>query len=162
MQKNQSLGLEQLENRLTPTTQAFFSGGVLTVLGDTADNNISVAADAAGNLTVTDNGQSIAIQSQDGSAPTKFNLNFLYVDGGNGNDVITTSKTLNVLDANGKLAFAPSATLLGGNGNDTIQPGHGGFVGGVVGAPVVGNCYMDGGNGDDTLISGPANDTILG
>src|SRR5215510_6454003 len=84
MQKNQSLGLEQLENRLTPTTQASFSGGVLTVLGDTADNNISVAADAAGNLTVTDNGQSIAIQSQDGSAPTKFNLNSLYVDGGNG------------------------------------------------------------------------------
>src|SRR5262249_44453081 len=138
------------------------SGGVLTVLGDTADNNISVAADAAGNLTVTDNGQSITIQSQDGSDPTKFNLKSLYVDGGNGDDTITTSNTLNVLDANGKLAFAPDATLLGGNGNDIIAPTHGGFVGGVVGARVVGNCYMDGGNGDDILISGRGNDTMLG
>jgi len=162
MARHANLVMEQLETRMVPATQAFFAGGVLAVFGDAAANNIAISADAGGNLQVTDNGVAVNIQVI-GSTPAKTaQTNFLYVDGGAGNDVITTDKSLNVLDANGKLVSSPNAVLLGGDGNDIITPGHGGFQGGVVGNPVLGNCYIDGGRGDDILTSGFGNDIIYG
>src|SRR5262249_47431496 len=69
------------------------------------------------------------------------------------------------------LSFAPTATLLGGDGDDTIVVKHGGIVGGLAGIDLntgqvigqgVGNCYMEGNAGNDTLFSGFGNDTMLG
>jgi len=51
---------------------------------------------------------------------------------------------------------------VGGGGNDSISFLIGGFVGGVVGNPVVGNLVMDGGAGDDFLNSGLGSDVMLG
>jgi Ca2+-binding RTX toxin-like protein len=157
-----NLLMEQLETRMVPATQAFFAGGVLAVFGDAANNNILVAADNNGNLQVTDNGAAVNIQVFGNTPATRDQLGLVFVDGGAGDDVITTDKSLNTVDANGKLQFAPSAVLFGGDGNDVITPLQGGFQAGVVGNPVFGNSYIDGGRGDDLLISGPGNDIIYG
>ena len=66
------LALESLEGRLTPATLAFFSAGVLSVYGDSANNNILVSADTVGRLQVTSNGAAVAILGGAGvtSAPS--------------------------------------------------------------------------------------------
>ena len=51
---------EQLDARITPAVNAFFSAGVLTVTGDAANNNIEVSRDAAGKLLV--NGGAVAVK----------------------------------------------------------------------------------------------------
>src|SRR6478752_71053 len=51
---------EQLDSRITPTVNAFFSAGILTVNGDNANNTIDVSRDAAGKLLV--NGGAISIK----------------------------------------------------------------------------------------------------
>ncbi|HKB08326.1 MAG TPA: calcium-binding protein [Candidatus Polarisedimenticolia bacterium] len=157
-----ALSLEWLEDRLTPATQAFFDTGVLTVLGDAANNNILVAADTSGNLVVTDNGTPVAIQVTGNVSPVLAQTSQIVIDGKEGDDVITTDRSLNLRDANGKLVAAPEAVLLGGDGNDTITQGYGGFQGGVIGNPVLGNAYIDGGAGNDFINSGFGNDTIFG
>lgn len=167
MRPSPRLVLEQLESRLVPATQAIFNSGILTVLGDNAANQIVVAADASGNLQVTDRGQAVAIQGNP-SLATRANLQTVVIDGGAGNDRISTDRSLNTMGPGG-LVFAPDAILLGGKGDDTIAPMHGGIVGGLAGVVngvvvgrVVGNCFMDGGQGDDFLQSGFGNDTMLG
>src|SRR5262249_18616663 len=127
-----NLAMEQLETRMVPATQAFFAGGVLAVFGDAANNNILVAADANGKLQVTDNGVAVNIQVFGNTPATNAQTGLIFIDGGAGNDVITTDKSLNVLDANGKLASSPSAIVFGGDGNDVVTLGQGGFLGGVV------------------------------
>jgi Ca2+-binding RTX toxin-like protein len=161
-----ALSVERLEDRAVPAAQAFFAGSILAVFGDAGANNIVVSADTAGNLQVTDNGQAVQIRTLFG-APTRANLALVGVDGGAGNDSITLDRSLNTLDANGKLAAAPDAILLGGAGNDFLNPQIGGFVGGVPpqGAPlprIVGNVLQIGGDGDDFLNSGFGNDIMLG
>jgi Ca2+-binding RTX toxin-like protein len=84
------------------------------------------------------------------------------VDAKGGSDSIVIDRSVNVLDANGKLAFSADGTLSGGGGNDTIRVLSGGFVGGVIGAPIVGNFTMLGGAGDDFLDSGFGNDQMFG
>lgn len=160
-------GLEQLEERTVPTVQAFFNAGILAVLGDSADNNIRVFADTAGNLQVTNNGQAVPILTILGNA-TLAGTTSISVSGEAGNDTIVTDSSLNTR-VNGSLTASPNAVLLGGLGNDTITAGHGGIVGGLAGVvngvvvgPVVGNCIMDGGAGNDTLTSGFGNDVIFG
>lgn len=157
-----NLAMEQLETRLVPATQAFFAGGLLAVFGDAANNNIAVSADAAGKLQVTDNGVAINIQVFGSTPATNAQTGLIFIDGGAGNDVITTDKSLNVLDANGKLASSPSAIVFGSDGNDVITLGQGGFLGGVVGNQVLGNSFVDGGRGDDVINSGFGNDIIFG
>ncbi len=160
------LSMEQLETRMVPAVQALFSTGILSVVGDAAANNIVVSSDANGNIQVTNNGQNVQIQSVFGT-PNKASLQLISVDGKAGNDMITLDKSLNTLDANGKLAFAPNAVLMGGAGNDFINPLIGGFVGGTPpqGAPlppIVGNVLQMGGSGNDFLNSGFGNDVMLG
>jgi len=153
--------LTALEARENPTVTAIFNTSVLTVMGDGNANAITIAADTSGNLTVTNGTTAVAIQGTFGAA-TKFNLTSVYVDARGGDDTIVLDRSLNVLDANGKLAAAPSGTLLGSGGNDTIRAFTGGFLGGVIGNPIVGNLVMDGGSGSDFLDSGFGNDTMLG
>lgn len=153
--------LSKLESREVPATLAVFNTNVLTVTGDASANAITVAADTAGNLTVTDNGAPVFIRSTFGTA-TKTALTSVTVEGRGGDDTIILDRSLNVLDANGKLAAAPNATLNGNGGNDTIRVLSGGFLGGVIGNPIVGNTVMNGGSGNDFLDSGFGNDVMFG
>jgi Ca2+-binding RTX toxin-like protein len=153
--------LSALEAREVPATLAVFNTSVLTVIGDGNANAITVAADASGNLTVTDNGAPVFIRTTFGTA-TKTALATVNVDGRGGDDTLVLDRSLNVLDAAGKLATAPGGTLTGGAGNDTIRAFTGGFLGGVIGNPIVGNLVMDGGAGNDFLDSGFGNDVMLG
>jgi Ca2+-binding RTX toxin-like protein len=154
------LQVDQLEDRLAPAVTAFFFNGILLIAGDGAADNILVAdANKDGVIEVTDNDIGVAIS---GGTPTKANTASVVINAGDGNDTITLDKTLNTLDANGKLAFAPTAALTGDGGNDTITVNTGGFIGGLLGNPIVGNTSMHGGAGDDTLNSGFGNDVMEG
>lgn len=95
------LGCEALEHRDTPAgnVAATFQNGVWYLLGDAADNQISVTKDASGYVTVTGlngttvNGQSsvflgrLNTSSGSGWAPPR---NGLYVDLGAGTDYLET------------------------------------------------------------------------
>jgi Ca2+-binding RTX toxin-like protein len=150
-----------LEDRLTPATTATFLTDVLFVTGDATANAIVVSADAAGNLVVTDGDAAVPIRVVSGT-PTKGNARLIQVEGKAGNDSIVLDRSLNTLDANGKLASAPSANLRGNGGHDTLTPKIGGFLGGVIGAAIVGNVVQNGGSGSDTLTSGFGNDIMSG
>ena len=154
-------GLDKLEAREVPAVMAFFNTDTLTVLGDGAANDIVVSADASGNLQVTNGGAAVAITSTIGT-PTKTALKTITVDAKGGDDSVVVDRSVNVLDAGGKLVSSANGTLSGGSGNDTIRVLSGGFVGGVVGNPIVGNFTYFGGSGNDFLDSGFGNDTMFG
>src|SRR5262245_12175568 len=103
--------LESMEERVLPAVTAVFTphAGLLTVLGNAADNTITVSHDAAGRILV--NGGAVAIH---GGAPTVGNTTTISVFGRGGNDVITLD------EANGAL---PKAFLFGGAGNNTLTSG---------------------------------------
>ncbi len=153
--------LSALEAREVPAVVAVFNTDTLNVTGDAAANNIVVAADAAGNLQVTNNGAAVTITPIIGS-PNKANLRTVNVDARGGNDSILIDRSINVLDAAGKLAASANGTLDGGGGNDTIRVLSGGFIAGTPGNPIVGNFTMRGGAGDDFLDSGFGNDSMFG
>ena len=153
--------LDALEKREVPAVVAFFNTDTLTVLGDLNANDIAVSADANGNLQVTNAGAPVAINTTLGT-PNKVNLKTITVDAKGGDDSILIDRSVNVLDAGGKLVSAPNGFLSAGGGNDTIRVTAGGFVGGVVGNPIVGNFTMLGGAGNDLLDSGFGNDVMLG
>src|SRR4051794_3293660 len=90
--RSRSLSLESLESRETPAAQAFFSAGLLSVVGDSSANNLLVSADAAGQVRVTDSGAAIAIQGQ---PATLAQLKQVNVDAGAGNDTTTLDRSLN-------------------------------------------------------------------
>jgi Ca2+-binding RTX toxin-like protein len=127
-----------------PTITAVFSGGILTVIGDDHDNNITVSRDAAGSLLV--NGGSVTIS---GDAPTVANTTQIKMFGLAGND------TLLVDDGNGPM---PPAFLSGGDGDDTLtgSAADDTLDGGD------GNDTLNGRGGNDTLIGGPGNDILNG
>lgn len=152
---------DTLEAREVPAVLAAFNTDALTVLGDGAANNLVVAADASGNLTVTNNGAAVQITTIAGVA-NKANLKNVTVDAAGGNDSIVIDRSVNVLDSAGKLMASANGTLIGGSGNDTIRVLAGGFVGGVIGNPIVGNYTMLGGSGSDFLDSGFGNDAMFG
>ena len=153
--------LERLETRDTPSVSATYSTGILTVCGDDAANNIVVSADASGNLRVTNNAALVPIQTITG-APTTAGLTLVTVDAMAGADTIVLDRSLNTLDANGALAASPNALLWGGPGADFINPLIGGFLGGIVGNPIVGNVVSRGGPGNDFINSGFGNDIMFG
>src|SRR5262249_46712408 len=92
---------EPLEAREVPAVTATFSpgAGVLTVFGDSLDNNIEISRNAAGNLLV--NGGAVTIK---GGTPTVANTALIQVFGQGGSDVITLN------EASGAL---PRANLFG-------------------------------------------------
>src|SRR5437660_6270858 len=93
-------------------TSTFNSGaGVLTTIGDAADNTITTSRDAAGAILI--NGGAVAIQ---GGTATVANTSQMQVFGQGGNDIIALD------ESNGAL---PLAQLFGGSGNDTLTGGSG-------------------------------------
>jgi Ca2+-binding RTX toxin-like protein len=125
-------------------TTASFSGGVLTVTGDSLANNITVSRDAAGRILV--NGGAIAVV---GGTPTVANTSLIRALGQGGNDVITLS------EVNGAL---PASNLFGGAGNDVLTGGSGNDE--LFGQ--AGNDTLLGKGGTDLLFGGSENDTISG
>ena len=123
---------------------ATFSGGVLTVNGDSLNNNIVVSRDAAGRILV--NGGAIAVI---GGTPTVANTTLVRVFGLGGDDVLTLS------EVNGAL---PKATLFGGAGNDVLTGGSGADQ--LFGQG--GNDTLLGKGGADQLFGGADNDTLTG
>jgi Ca2+-binding RTX toxin-like protein len=117
---------------------------LLTVLGDTGDNSISVGRDAAGVITI--NGSEVVIN---GVAVTVANVHKIVIEGGSGSD------RLAIDDSNGPM---PIASIFGQSGDDELFGGAGNdtLVGGT------GNDLIIGGNGNDTLIGGAGNDTLTG
>jgi Ca2+-binding RTX toxin-like protein len=142
--KDRVLAMETLGTRITPAVSAFFSGGVLAVIGDAANNTIEVSRNAAGNLLV--NGGAVAIQR---GTPTVANTRLIVISGGAGND------TLSLNEANGAL---PKANLFGGVGNDILTGGSGGDQ--LFGQ--AGNDTLLGKAGIDFLFGGAGNDTLTG
>jgi Ca2+-binding RTX toxin-like protein len=129
-----------------PNSTAFFALGVLSVVGNSQDNNIVISRDAAGKLIVTDGGVAVTIV---GGTPTVANTVSINVVGGAGNDTITLN------EANGAL---PKANLVGGAGNDTLTGGSGNDT--LAGQ--AGNDSLLGKGGADQLFGGSDNDTLTG
>jgi Ca2+-binding RTX toxin-like protein len=161
---------ESLETRQMLAVTATFSGGVLSVMGDGADNTIELSRNAAGSILV--NGGAVAVA---GGTPTVANTTLMQVFGLSGNDALSLN------EANGAL---PRAHLFGGAGNDTLTGGSsddllfgqadndtllgkGGFdllFGGALNDTLTGGDADDqafGQNGDDRLIWNPGDDTDL-
>src|SRR4051812_42196416 len=100
---------ESLEKRSYFAVTAVFSPsahGLLSVIGDAADNTIAISRDNAGRIFV--NGGAVTIK---GGSPTVANTSVIQVFGQNGND------TLSLNENNGAL---PNANLFGGAGNDIL------------------------------------------
>jgi Ca2+-binding RTX toxin-like protein len=125
-------------------TTATFSSGVLTVVGDSTNNSIAIARDAAGKIVV--NGGAVTVV---GGTPTVANTAQVRVSGLDGQDAITLSET------NGAL---PPAILFGGSGNDTLTGGSGADQ--LFGQ--AGNDTLLGRGGFDLLFGGTENDTMTG
>src|SRR5688572_22711798 len=126
-------------------------GGVLTVFGDSANNNIS--RDAAGKILV--NGGAVSVS---GGTPSVANTALIQVFGQGGNDTITLSET------NGAL---PRANLFGGTNNDTLTGGSGndqlfGQSGNDTLLGRGGFDFLFGGADQDTLTGGAADDQVFG
>jgi Ca2+-binding RTX toxin-like protein len=135
-------------------TATFLPGaGILTTLGDSLDNTITVMRDAAGTIRI--NNGAVAIQ---GGTPTVANTSLIQVFGQAGNDVITLN------EANGAL---PSANLFGGAGNDILTGGSSAdMLFGQSGNDTLfgkgGNDFLFGGDGNDTLTGGTGDDQVFG
>jgi Ca2+-binding RTX toxin-like protein len=147
--------LEPLESRRLLAVTATFSPqiGLLTVFGDSANNTIDIARNAAGRILV--NGGAVAII---GGTPTVANTSLMQVFGQNGND------TLSLNEANGAL---PRANLFGGAGNDTLTGGSAAdMLFGQAGNDTLlgrgGNDLLFGGAGNDVLTGGDADDQVFG
>src|SRR5262249_26095991 len=100
---------------------------LLTVLGDDADNTVTVSRDAAGDILV--NGGAVPVAR---GPPNVANTATLDVSGKAGNDTITLD------ESNGAL---PAAEISGGAGNDVLTGGSG-------------NDRIFGGAGNDTINGG--------
>jgi Ca2+-binding RTX toxin-like protein len=132
---------------------ATFSAGVLTVSGDSLNNNITVSRDAAGNILI--NGGAIPVI---GGTPTVANTAQIRVLASDGDDTIALNQ------ANGAL---PAANLNGGAGNDRLTGGAGndqllGQAGNDTLLGMGGADLLTGGSENDTITGGDANDQAFG
>ncbi len=125
-------------------TVATFSGGALSVSGDSLNNTIAISRNAAGTILV--NGGAVQVK---GDTPTVANTTQISVFGLGGNDVVTINETHGAL---------PRANLFGGEGNDVL-------TGGSANDQLFGqggNDTLVGKGGSDLLFGGDGNDTITG
>lgn len=124
-----------LESRLTPAVTSTLLNGVLTVLGDSAANNLQVNLSGS-NLVVPATGKSFPSAS----------VTTIVVDGQSGDDTITIGA-----------GITQSAWLFGGSGNDIINDTGSGpsmILGGN------GNDTINAGQGNDTIYGNSGADTI--
>ncbi|MCI0740502.1 MAG: hypothetical protein L0Y72_15755 [Gemmataceae bacterium] len=147
--------LDALQDRIAPAVTASFNptAGLLTVFGDSLNNNITISRNAAGNILV--NGGAVAIL---GGTPSVANTALIQVFGQGGNDTITLNQ------ANGAL---PRANLFGGAGNDTLIGGAGNdMLFGQSGNDTLlgqgGFDFLFGGSENDILTGGDADDQVFG
>jgi len=135
-------------------TASFTPGaGQLTVIGDAANNTITISRNAAGGILV--NGGAVAVL---GGTPTVANTALIQVFGQGGNDTIVLS------EASGAL---PRANLFGGAGTDTLIGGSGGdMLFGQAGNDTLlgkgGFDFLFGGGDNDILTGGDADDQVFG
>jgi Ca2+-binding RTX toxin-like protein len=147
--------LEPLAERILPAVTASFTPGtgVLSVLGDSHDNNIVVSRDAAGKILV--NGGAVSVT---GGMSTVANTTLIQVFGQAGNDSIALDETNGALPAANLFGGAGNDTLIGGSGNDMLfgQAGNDTLFG------KGGNDFLFGGDGNDVLTGGTGNDQVFG
>jgi Ca2+-binding RTX toxin-like protein len=126
------------------TINANFSpvSGLLSVIGDDANETITTSRDAAGNILVNAGAVSIV-----GGQPTVANTTDIVESGGSGDDTISLGN-----------AVLPAARLSGGNGNDVLTGGTGADE--LFGDN--GNDTLNGGDGNDTLFGGNGDDLVVG
>jgi|GEM_PF-6561740 len=104
------LSMDQLPDRIMPTV-ASFSNGMLFVQGDNLGNNISVAADASGNIQVTERGAAVAIT---GGTATTTTVKLVVEQAGSGAN--------NTLSTDASLGSIADTLIGGGSGNMTFNP----------------------------------------
>ena len=148
-----------------------------TIDGGTGDDTI----DAGGNVDIVDGGEG----KDDIFGGTGNDI----IDGGEGNDTIDGGDDNDVIDGGAGdddiIGGEGADTITGGDGNDTVEGGIGNDIidtsgnvdaFGISGAPDLGypglftadddphddKDYVDGGDGDDVIITGDDNDTIFG
>ena len=135
------LALEALDERILLSVTASFSAapgvftGVLTVMGDAQDNNITVSRNAAGSIVVNGDGTVVTVQ---GGTPTVANTQLIQIFGQDGND------TLNAGFGDDFIQIQ----MFGQGGNDTLNGGDG-------------RDFLDGGAGNDTLFGGAGDDRLV-
>jgi Ca2+-binding RTX toxin-like protein len=136
-------------------TNASFSPstGLLTELGDSANNTIVTSRDPTGHILVNNGAVPIT-----GGTATVANTNLIEALGQAGDDTIALN------ESNGPL---PVADLFGGDGNDTLTGGSGNdLLFGQNGADTLlggaGNDLLFGGDGNDVLTGGPGDDQVFG
>lgn len=146
--------LESLDTRIVPAVTARFSAaGVLTVIGDFRNNQITISSNAAGRLRVNNGAVRIV-----GRPPLVARANLIQVLGQGGNDVIALDESARTL---------PRANLFGGVGNDTLTGGSGTdqLLGQGGNDTLFGRGGVDallGGDGNDVLTGGTGNDQVFG
>lgn len=117
------------------TTTSFVNNQhVLTIVGDSGDNSISVGRDAAGVITI--NGVDLVLN---GVTVTVANVNKIVLEGGSGSD------RLGIDDSNGPM---PVASILGQSGDDELFSGSG-------------NDTLVGGAGNDQIFGEAGNDQFI-
>jgi Ca2+-binding RTX toxin-like protein len=138
--------LEALEPRLQfAVTASFLAGsGVLSVLGDVADNKIIISRNAAGAILVNNGAVAVA-----GGTATVANTALIQIFGQGGDDALELS------EVNGAL---PAANIFGGAGSDLIIGGSGADQ--LFGQ--AGNDDLQGKGGNDFLFGGADNDVLTG
>jgi hypothetical protein len=120
---------------------ASLASGILSIVGDTLDNPITVSRDVAGNILI--NNGAIAIT---GSIATVGNTTLIQASGLDGIDTIVLDQTNGALPATAFSGGRGDDLLIGGSGNDsfTWNPGDG-------------NDTIEGQGGSDTLNFNGAN-----
>ncbi|HET9217612.1 MAG TPA: calcium-binding protein [Terriglobia bacterium] len=154
-QSRSAFCIEPLESRIMPAVTATFipAAGILTVFGDSLNNNIEISRNAAGALLV--NNGAVAIS---GGVSTVANTALIQVFGQAGNDTLALNET------NGAL---PRANIFGGAGNDSMTGGSGGdMLFGQSGNDTLlgkgGFDFLFGGDNNDVLTGGDADDQVFG
>src|SRR5262245_2244597 len=120
--------LELLDRRILPAVTATFSAaqGVLTVMGDEQDNSIAVAFDPAGSIMVDSGAGFVTVQ---GGPATAANTRLIQIFGLGGNDSLIWSRSQNlpsaIIDGGAGNDIITSGcfndTLIGGAGNDIFR-----------------------------------------
>jgi Ca2+-binding RTX toxin-like protein len=133
--RNRTLAVEALDERINLAVTATFSSGVLSIIGDAANNTIEVTRAPGGRIFV--NSSYFVIR---GGTPTVSNTTHIKVFGQAGHD------TLRINETNGLM---PRATLFGGPGNDILTGGSR-------------NDTLNGGDGHDQLFGRGGSDSLIG